>query len=61
MPDDEILTVKTLLATGLQCRCPHCRERVPLELDDGIRGAQFECRRCGGMLKIDSNAEIQIP
>ncbi|KSQ02021.1 hypothetical protein APB72_27075 [Pseudomonas aeruginosa] len=53
--------VTLLLATGLQCRCPFCRNLVPLELDERIRGRQFECPHCERDFIIHTDAEIQIP
>lgn len=53
--------VTLLLATGLQCRCPFCRNLVPLELDERIRGQRIECRHCGRDFIIHPDAEIQIP
>lgn len=53
--------VTLLLATGLQCRCPFCRNLVPLELDERIRGRLFECPHCGREFTIHTEARIEIP
>ncbi|MFT0721971.1 hypothetical protein ACDX36_26175 [Pseudomonas aeruginosa] len=53
--------VTLLLATGLQCRCPFCRNLVPLDLDERIRGRQFECPHCERNFTIHPDAEIHIP
>lgn len=53
--------VTLLLATGLQCRCPFCRNLVPLDLDERIRGRRFECPHCGRDFIIHTEARIEIP
>lgn len=53
--------VTLLLATGLQCRCPFCRNLVPLDLDERIRSRQFECPHCGRDFTVHTEAKIEIP
>jgi hypothetical protein len=46
-----IIVTGTDLGAGLQIRCPHCREFS--EWDDGWRGREMGCPRCGGPWRVN--------